>query len=183
MTSKTARLSVLRDYTLAQFSDALRLGVRADGARLYPAMPYTAYAKVTDDDAAALYAYFMRKVAPVDATPAPTNLPFPYDIRLSMAAWNLKSVPAIRDPEDKRAPYAWGDAGDELASIRGVALPDDPNRMTGAQLYDAWCASCHRVEVGDLARKQRRHRNATSTGEAAVYVDATVCGASSWRIG
>ena len=38
------------NYTLDQFSAALRLGVRADGARLYPAMPYTAYAKVTDDD-------------------------------------------------------------------------------------------------------------------------------------
>src|SRR5574340_700861 len=89
------------DYTLAQFSAALRLGVRADGARLYPAMPYTAYAKVTDDDTRALYAYFMRKVAPVDATPAPTRLPFPFDIRWSMAAWNLlflDSKPFAPDP-------------------------------------------------------------------------------------
>ncbi len=57
----------------------------------------------------------------------------------------LKSVPAIRDPPDSRPPYAWGGAADDLASIRGVALPDDANRMSGAQLYDAWCATCHQA--------------------------------------
>ena len=44
--------------------------VRADGQHLYPAMPYTAYALASDEDAQALYAYFMQGVAPVDAAPA-----------------------------------------------------------------------------------------------------------------
>src|SRR5438270_3118356 len=69
-------------YSLAQFADALRRGVRADGAHLYPAMPYTSYALISDDDVEALYAYFMRGVAPVDAPTAPTNLAFPFNIRL-----------------------------------------------------------------------------------------------------
>ncbi len=76
-------------YTEQQFGDALRKGIRADGKHLYPAMPYTAYAQITDDDVHALYAYFMHGVAPVDSKPAPTRLPFPFNIRLSMAAWNL----------------------------------------------------------------------------------------------
>ena len=76
-------------YTEQQFSDALRKGIRADGRRLYPAMPYTSYAQVTDDDVHALYAYFMHGVAPVDSKPTPTRLPFPFNIRLSMATWNL----------------------------------------------------------------------------------------------
>jgi mono/diheme cytochrome c family protein len=63
----------------------------------------------------------------------------------SAIAVYLKSVSAIRDPVDSRPPYAWGEAADDLARIRGVALPDDPNRMTGAQLYDAWCAACHQA--------------------------------------
>ena len=83
--SKTAGIG---NYTLAQFTDAMRKGVRADGAHLYPAMPYTAYAKVTDDDLIALYAYFMQAVAPVDAAPPDTSLPFPFNIRLLMLAWN-----------------------------------------------------------------------------------------------
>ncbi|WP_454688324.1 cytochrome c [Achromobacter aloeverae] len=76
------------NYTLQQFSDALRKGVRADGSHLYPAMPYTAYAKLTDSDVADLYAYFMHGVAPVDAATTPTQLPFPFNIRASMAVWN-----------------------------------------------------------------------------------------------
>jgi mono/diheme cytochrome c family protein len=77
------------NYTLEQFGAALRKGVRADGKRLYPAMPYTSYALLTDDDVAALYAYFMQGVTPVDTRPPATNLPFPFNIRLSMAGWNL----------------------------------------------------------------------------------------------
>jgi mono/diheme cytochrome c family protein len=77
------------NYTLAQFTDAMRKGVRADGAHLYPGMPYTAYAKVTDDDLIALYAYFMHAVAPVDAAPPDTSLPFPFNIRLLMLPWNI----------------------------------------------------------------------------------------------
>lgn len=84
--SKTAGIG---NYTLQQFSDAVRLGVRADGGRLYPAMPYTSYAKITDNDMKALYSYFMLGVAPVNKHPAKTRLPFPFDIRLSMMAWNL----------------------------------------------------------------------------------------------
>lgn len=43
------------NYTEEQFAAALRRGVRADGANLYPAMPYTAYAALSDADVQALY--------------------------------------------------------------------------------------------------------------------------------
>ena len=48
------------------FEKALRQGVAKDGHNLYPAMPYPSYAKVRDDDVKALYAYFMKGVAPVN---------------------------------------------------------------------------------------------------------------------
>jgi mono/diheme cytochrome c family protein len=260
-----SRTQGIGNYTLAQFTGALRRGVRADGARLYPAMPYPSYALVTDEDARALYAYFMLGVAPVDAAPARrTELPFPFNIRLSMAAWNLmflddrpfvadptksadvnrgaylarglahcgachsprnmlmaesatrelaggqvgawfapnvtadpnsgvggwsvdelaaymklgraggkahtagpmaeavdhslayldgadlraialflKQVPPQRDRADTRPVYAWGGPSDELNNIRGVTWPADRNQLSGAQLYDAHCATCH----------------------------------------
>ena len=84
-----SRAHGIGDYTLAQFSAALRQGIRADGQHLYPAMPYPAYALLSDEDVAALYAYFTTQVAPVETSPPPTSLPFPFGIRLSMAAWNL----------------------------------------------------------------------------------------------
>jgi len=88
-------------YTLEQFGRALRAGVRADGSHLYPAMPYTAYAKVTDADTAALYAYFMQGVQAVDTAPPATSLPFPFNVRLSMGLWNglfLDTRPFEPDP-------------------------------------------------------------------------------------
>ncbi|MGI4858831.1 MAG: c-type cytochrome [Janthinobacterium lividum] len=90
-------------YTLAQFGAALRQGIRADGAHLYPAMPYTSYAKLSDEDVKALYAYFQSgSVAPVDvASAAATDLRFPFNIRLAMAFWNLlflDRAPFVADP-------------------------------------------------------------------------------------
>ena len=76
-------------YTEEEFSRALRRGVRRDGANLYPAMPYTSYAKFTEDDARALYVYFTQAVKPVDQSAPRTELPFPMNIRASMMAWNL----------------------------------------------------------------------------------------------
>lgn len=84
--SKTAGIG---DYSLTDFEKAVRHGVRKDGANLYPAMPYTSYSKVTDEDMQALYAYFMHGVQPVDDKGPQTDLPFPFNIRLSMAGWNL----------------------------------------------------------------------------------------------
>lgn len=112
-------------YSLAQFSDAVRRGVLPDGTHLYPAMPYDAYAGITDDDMAALYAYFMQGVAPVDQPPAQvTDLPFPFNLRFSMAGWNLLFAggkPFTPDP----------------------GLTDQQNR--GAYLVQTLghCASCH----------------------------------------
>jgi mono/diheme cytochrome c family protein len=77
------------NYTEAQFARALREGVRADGAHLYPAMPYTSYVGMTDKDVHALYTYFMKGVEPVDDVPPQTALPFPFSIRQSMIAWNM----------------------------------------------------------------------------------------------
>ncbi|WP_334023072.1 cytochrome c [Burkholderia gladioli] len=76
-------------YTYRQFDDALRRGIRADGARLYPAMPYASYARLDDSDTEALYAYLMRGVAPsANAAPA-TRLPFPFNQRWGLAIWSL----------------------------------------------------------------------------------------------
>ena len=254
-------------YTLEQFDAALRKGVRADGKHLYPAMPYTSDALLSDDDVAALYAYFMNGVEPVESRPPETKLPFPFNVRLSMAAWNLlflgkgpyqpdpahddewnrgaylvrgpahcgtchtprnlfmaeksssemagadifpwhapnitsdansgvggwsvdelvaymhdglaagksqaagpmaeaidnslrfltpedlkaiavyvKSIPAVHDAADTKPVFAWGGPSDELATIRGVAWPKDRDALTGPQLYDAYCATCHQAQ-------------------------------------
>jgi len=88
------------DYSEADFARALRDGVRRDGAHLYPAMPYTDYARLTDKDVHALFVYFHNGVEAVDTPAKQTALKFPFNIRLSMAAWNvlyLKNKPFVPD--------------------------------------------------------------------------------------
>ena len=51
------RDSGIGNYSFEDFVRVMRLGVTPDGTRLYPAMPYTAYAKVSDEDLQDLFAY------------------------------------------------------------------------------------------------------------------------------
>ncbi|ARJ42386.1 cytochrome C [Pantoea alhagi] len=119
--SKTAGIG---NYSEQQFSAALRQGVRADGASLYPAMPYTAYATLTDEDIHALYAYFMSGVKPVDKATEQTHLPFPLNLRFSMMFWNALFL---------QAPGFTSDATQSASWSRGRYL------VEGA----AHCSTCH----------------------------------------
>jgi mono/diheme cytochrome c family protein len=70
-----------------QFDNAVRHGVRADGKRLYPAMPFTAYTKFSNDDVKAMRAY-LATLAPVRNAVESNLLPFPLNIRLGMVVWD-----------------------------------------------------------------------------------------------
>ncbi|QNK70555.1 molybdopterin cofactor-binding domain-containing protein [Variovorax sp. PAMC26660] len=74
-------------WSFSAFQRAMREGVSRDGHHLYPAFPYTAFAKTSDDDLQALYAYFMSMPAVRAETPAST-LKFPFSMRPLMAGWN-----------------------------------------------------------------------------------------------
>lgn len=111
-------------WTLEDFSRAVRDGVSKDGTHLYPAMPYPAYAKMTDKDIAALYDYFMHQVAPVEAAAPETQLPFPFSQRWAMIGWNaLFAGGAPLTP----------DAGQSADWNRGKYLVEGP----------AHCGTCH----------------------------------------
>lgn len=113
--SKTAGIGA---YSEAEFARALRQGVRRDGARLYPAMPYTSYTQLSDADTSALYAYFMHGVAPVDTEAAQTALPFPFNLRFSMAVWNLLFLDDRRFEPDAAKSAEWN-RGAYLAGALG----------------------------------------------------------------
>lgn len=74
-------------WSFAAFQRAMREGISRDGRHLYPAFPYTAFAKTSDDDLMALYAYLMSQ-APVHAPTPPNGLRFPFNLRPLMAGWN-----------------------------------------------------------------------------------------------
>ena len=69
------------------FVRALREGKGHNGQLLYPAMPYPYYTKLTESDALAIRAY-LNTVKPVRNAVVSNKLPFPFDVREGMAAWN-----------------------------------------------------------------------------------------------
>jgi alcohol dehydrogenase (quinone), cytochrome c subunit len=97
-------------YTEQDFVRAVREGVAKDGHNLYPAMPYPSYAKVSDDDMKALYAWFMRGVAPVRQANRAADIPWPLNMRWPLKLWNvvfLDSSPYQQRP-DKDAQWNRG---------------------------------------------------------------------------
>ena len=76
-------------YSLEDFDRALRQGIAKDGHRLYPAMPYPSYAKLTDADVAALYGFFMKDVPPVHQANKPDEIPSYLRFRWPLAIWSF----------------------------------------------------------------------------------------------
>src|SRR3981189_691321 len=54
------------NYSDQDFLNAVHRGIREDGARLYPAMPFASYSYMTDEDALAIKAYLF-SLSPVHA--------------------------------------------------------------------------------------------------------------------
>jgi len=74
-------------WSYPAFERAMREGIHRDGRHLYPAFPYTHFAKATDADLQALYAYLMAQ-APARADTPKNALAFPFNWRPLMAGWN-----------------------------------------------------------------------------------------------
>ena len=88
-------------YSFEQFDKVMREGVTPAGENLYPAMPYPSYAKMTDDDMRALYAYLMQGVAPVKQVNLEAEMSFPFNQRRGLTLWNWMFVdnqPFTPDP-------------------------------------------------------------------------------------
>ncbi|MBM3107626.1 c-type cytochrome [Pseudomonas sp. V1] len=89
-------------YSFEQFDKAMREGVSADGTHLYPAMPYPSYAKMTEEDMRALYAYLMQSVAPINQANQAADMSWPFNMRWGLALWNWAFVddqPFEPDPD------------------------------------------------------------------------------------
>jgi mono/diheme cytochrome c family protein len=135
-------------YTDAQFLDAVRRGVRRDGARLYPAMPYGSYSYMTDADVLAIKAYLFA-LNPVSAPNRASTLGFPFNQRFMMAVWsglfnaNQRFRPdTSRSPEWNRGAYlaeALGHCG-ECHTPRNLAYALDERRKFAGAVIGGWHA-------------------------------------------
>ena len=132
-----SRVNGIGNYSLADFRRVMREGRRRDGGYLYPAMPYTAFASLTDEDIAALYDYFMFGVAAEDHVVPATQLPFPFSVRSMMAVWNALFL--------SRENLASGSA-EQISDARGEYLVKTLGH----------CSSCHSPRNLMMAEKGDR---------------------------
>ncbi len=151
-------------YSYDEFVHAVRGGVAKDGHRLYPAMPYPSYAKVTDADMRAIYAYFMERVQPVEQPNRKSDIPWPLSIRWPMGLWTSMFVTDVRFQPDTNHDDQWNRGAYLIESLghcgschtpRGLAYQeksmgwsDGPLFLSGSTI-DGWHAKSLRGELGN----------------------------------
>ena len=85
----------------ADFIRAMREGIRADGAYLFPVFPYTSFTRITDADLRDLKAYIF-SLPPVVQPSRPHEVSFPFRWRFLQIGWrwlNFARGPFVADPE------------------------------------------------------------------------------------
>ncbi|MEO8938348.1 MAG: c-type cytochrome [Burkholderiaceae bacterium] len=111
-------------YSFAQFDRVMRHGIAADGHNLYPAMPYPSYAKTSEADMRALYAFLLHGLPAVKSPNKPADMSFPFNLRFGLSIWNFAFVDS--------APFK-PDAGRDAIWNRGAYLVESLGH----------CGACH----------------------------------------
>ena len=156
-------------YTLDDFDRAVRHGIARDGRTLYPAMPYPSYARLSDEDTKALYAFFMHGVEPVADANRASDIAWPLSVRWPLAIWRKTFAPSFEAPQSFDAQQYGGDMtvarGAYLVQAAGhcgachtpraVTLQEQaldersPVFLAGGPLIDGWVASNLRGDGAD----------------------------------
>ena len=136
------------DYSDQDFLNAVQRGIRKDGTRLYPAMPYPSYTYITDADALAIKAYLFSLPA-VHAENRADTLSFPFNQRWSMIFWSFvfnadsRFAPnTAQSPEWNRGAYlaeALAHCG-ECHTPRNLAFALNNRKKFGGALTAGWHA-------------------------------------------
>jgi len=144
------------------FDAAIRRGLRRNGSRLYPAMPYTAYTKMSRDDVLAIRAY-LNTVTSVRNAVVANTLPFPFNIRTAMRVWNMLYFSQADYKPDTQKSSEWN---------RGAFLVDGPGH----------CGACHTPKTflgGDKTDQYLRGGNLQGWSAPDITGDARV-GVGAW---
>ncbi|MGB7010822.1 MAG: cytochrome c [Pseudolabrys sp.] len=136
------------NYSDQDFLDAVQRGIRKDGARLYPAMPYTSYTFMTDADVLAIKAYLLSLPA-VPRQNQRDMLQFPFNQRWSMIFWSLAFNPNTRFAPNTEKSAEWNRGAyiaEALAHCgdchtpRNLAFALDNHRKFGGAVAAGWRA-------------------------------------------
>ena len=125
------RESGIGSWTDDDFLGAMHEGRGRSGTRLYPAMPYPAYTKMTRDDVLAIRAY-LATVNPVTNKVVANQLPFPFNIRTSMLFWNLLNFTPRRFKANPQKSSEWNRGAYLVESAAHCGTCHTPKTILGA---------------------------------------------------
>jgi len=125
-------LTGIGNWSEVDFLNSLRHGVRPDGDHLYPAFPYAAYTKASDDDILAMFAY-LKSIKPVRITPPQNDLVFPFNYRPLMAFWKLlyfqPGVYEVREDQSEQ----WNRGAYLVEALAHCSACHSPRNSLGAE--------------------------------------------------
>lgn len=155
-------------WSYAAFERAMRHGIGRDGRHLYPAFPYTAFAKISDADMQALYAYLMAQPAVSAETPA-NALSFPFNIRKLMAGWNaLYHDPSPFEPDPTQSDLY--NRGAYLAEGPGhCSACHTPRNAMGAERSGQYALSGAMVDGWEAPPLNQQSQSPVTWSEASLY--------------
>jgi nicotinate dehydrogenase subunit B len=119
-------------YSREAFTRAMRRGLRADGAHLYPAFPYDHFAYADDADLAALYAFLMTRRAVRQETP-PNRLSPPLGFRPLLGAWKALFFHPGRPPPAAGRTAEWTRGAYLVQSLGHCGACHTPHNGLGAE--------------------------------------------------
>lgn len=126
-------------WSYPAFERAMREGIHRDGRQLYPAFPYTHFARTTDADMQALYAYLMAQPA-VRAEAPPNALAFPFNQRPLMAGWNALFHKTGTFQPDPAKSETWNRGAYLVEGLGHCSACHSPRNALGAEIAGAHLA-------------------------------------------
>lgn len=120
------------NWTEQQFADAVLNGKGPNGP-LYPAMPYTSYVKMTDQDIHDLWNY-LQTVTPVKNKVVENQLAFPFNIRYLMLGWKRLFFDASQLQNDTGKSAQWNRGRYLVEGAAHCSMCHTPRNPFGAEI-------------------------------------------------
>jgi len=126
-------------WSYPAFERAMREGVHRDGRHLYPAFPYTHFARTSEADMQALYAYLMAQ-PPVSATAPKNALAFPFNLRPLLAGWKALFHQSGPFRPDLTKSDTWNRGAYLVEALGHCSACHSPRNLLGAERAGAYLA-------------------------------------------
>lgn len=137
------------DWSFAEFQRAMKHGIGKQDEHLYPAFPYTSFARMSDRDIASLYVY-LGTLAPVDEPERANAMTFPFGNRSLLHFWKRLFHDAATMPPSAGRGEQWNRGAYLTEAVAHCGECHTPrNRLGGADRSRPFQGGTYRDRVSE----------------------------------